>query len=305
MKKEQSQIILLFFYTSLMRRLCDLICSGLTHHPEPANRWYSDLKKLILDLLKERRFKSLEFVPPFESLRDNQEVFETCADEYALGPFKKFCTKVEEIAFDAGVDTDFTKYHQLTEFLATFDKFVENYKSSRNKSDKEFIQKIEKLKPIMEKALEIEKVAKTSTTREQNKNYLKSIHLLVEHMEPSDTIWLVLDERFDTPIRCAVKNNAGKPAYIKKLYDIAYFVDAPGKRVGYNKRLADNINNGLFKRRRIADYMQTNKIEKPTLVQKSEDGDVLVLTGGTSVKTDLIKNVVPPQHRNVYIDKTR
>jgi hypothetical protein len=136
------------------------------------------------------------------------------------------------------------------------------------------------------------------------KKGLKSIHLVTESVAVRDVIFMVLDERYEMPIRFDVKNHDGKDASIKKLHDIAYWVDAPGKKVDYNKRTSDNINNGLFKRRPIKDYMETGKLNSPTLVQKSENGNSLVLRNEIPVKTILIK-AVPSQHRSLYIDKTR
>ncbi len=92
---------------------------------------------------------------------------------------------------------------------------------------------------------------------------------------------------------------------MKKLYDIAYCVDAPNKTVSYDTKVADGINNGIFKKREVARFMKTNRLGKPTLVQRSEDGKILVLKNEVPVKADLIKNIVPPQHKPLYIDKTR
>jgi len=138
-----------------------------------------------------------------------------------------------------------------------------------------------------------------------DKNLLNSIHLVAVSLEPKSVIFLVLDERFEIPIRCAVNNNNGSPAYIKKLYNIAYPLDVPDKKVGYNKSLADNINNGLFRKRQVAKYMRTNRFKKPTLVKKSEDGESLVLKNDIPVQTALIKNLVPLQYQSLYIDKTK
>lgn len=137
----------------------------------------------------------------------------------------------------------------------------------------------------------------------QDKSHLKSIHLVTTSLEPTSVIFLVLDELFEMPIRCAVWNDKGKVVYIKKLYDIAYFVNAPGKKVDYDRNLADSINNGLFRRRRVAKYMKTNKFIKPTLVQKSEDKRSLVLKGEVPVLTVLAKSI-PLQYQSLYIDKT-
>jgi hypothetical protein len=142
----------------------------------------------------------------------------------------------------------------------------------------------------------------------ERRETLQSIHLITETIaiEKCETIFLVLDEHFEMPIRCAVWNKrTGKLAYIAKLYNIAYFVNAPGKKVEYDKRWADNINNGLFKIRRVAEYMKKNKLKKPTLVKKAEKGNYLVLSDEIPVKIGTIQTIVPPQYKSLYIDKTR
>ena len=131
---------------------------------------------------------------------------------------------------------------------------------------------------------------------------LKSIHLVTDSLEPSNAIFLVLDGWFENPIRCTVKNHQGEATFIKKLYDIAYLVNVPGKKVGYDRNLADNVNNGLFKIKRVAEYIRTNKFKKPTLVKKS--GEILVLANEVIVKTELITNI-PAQYQSLYIDKTK
>ena len=119
-----------------------------------------------------------------------------------------------------------------------------------------------------------------------------------------NAIFLVLDGLFEMPIRCATKNTNGEPTYIKKLYDIAYDWDVPNKKVDYDRNVADSINNGLFRKRSVEKYMKTNKFKKPTLVQKSENG-TLVLKNDIQVKIGLVKNDVPIQHQSFYIDKTK
>ena len=80
-----------------------------------------------------------------------------------------------------------------------------------------------------------------------SENTLESIHLVTASLEPTAAIFLVLDGQFNAPIRCPAKNLGGGFTYMKKLYDIAYLADAPGKKVSYLKGLADNINNALFR----------------------------------------------------------
>lgn len=166
--------------------------------------------------------------------------------------------------------------------------------------------KIKKLKKYKKKLTKDDSMRnETEKNQEESPNIkrLRSIHLITRSLEPADVIFLVLDELFDRPIRFAVKNKMGNPAYIKKLYNVAYFVNAPEKRVEYSKNLADNINNGLFRKKAIADYMRTNKLKKPTLVQKSENDEILVLKGEIILKTELINNI-PSQYKYLYIDKT-
>jgi hypothetical protein len=145
-------------------------------------------------------------------------------------------------------------------------------------------------------------IKRTEDNTPQNSHKLKLIHLITDSLEPSRVIFLVLDGWFENPIRCAVKNRQGEPTFMKKLYDIAYLVNVQGKKVDYSRGLADNINNGLFKIRRVANYMRTNKFKKPTLVKKS--GEMFVPENDVVVKTDLITNV-PEQYQSLYIDKTK
>lgn len=142
----------------------------------------------------------------------------------------------------------------------------------------------------------------TKANTQNNLNSLKSIHLVSESLEPKNIIWLVMDELFSMPIRFAVWNDKGNLTAIKKLYDLAYIVNVPNKKVNYNRAVADDINNGLFKKSQVAQYMKTNGFKKPTLVQKSER-DVLVLKNEIPVKTILLKNI-PFQYQSLYQDKT-
>jgi len=179
---------------------------------------------------------------------------------------------------------------------------------------KDFDKRYEKIKNELGKKIEKhEKEIKKEIKKEEGVFYeqgktLRSIHLITKSIviERCETIFLVLDEHFETPIRCAVWNKrTGELTYIAKLYNIAYFVNVPGKEVEYDKRVADSINNGLFKKRRIAEYMKTNKLKKPTLVKKSETNNYLVQSGDVSIITNIINNVVPSQYRSIYIDKTK
>lgn len=137
----------------------------------------------------------------------------------------------------------------------------------------------------------------------QDKQYPKSLYLVSKSIVLKDAIWLVIDEQYKAPIRFAVQNNNGRDSTIKKLYKIAYLCDAPDKKVLYSKNVASNINNDLFKKTAIKKYMKTNKLAKPTLVQKSES-NTLVLKNEIVVQTKLI-NDVPPQFQSLYKDKTQ
>jgi hypothetical protein len=133
---------------------------------------------------------------------------------------------------------------------------------------------------------------------------LKSIYLIANSVAATGAIFLVLDERFNSPIRRESRNNRGGETFIKKLHNIAYFVDAPDKRVPYKKNLASDINSGLFRIRPVNKYMKTNRFKKPTLVQKSEN-NTLVLKNEIMVKTGTIDNDVPLQYQYLYNDKTK
>ena len=138
----------------------------------------------------------------------------------------------------------------------------------------------------------------------EKKKSLKSIYLITESIVVKDVIYLVIDEEYKTPIRFKTKNTKGEETYIKKLHNIVYCCNAPGKMVSYDKGLADDINNGLFKRRQIKKYMETNDLKKPTLVQKSEDKKTLVPKNEIFIKT-MLKNTVPSQYQYLYEYKTK
>jgi len=143
----------------------------------------------------------------------------------------------------------------------------------------------------------------TQQSAPKENKYLRSISLVTPSLEPSTVIFMVLDGHFNVPVRFSALNSKGGPTSIKKLYDIAYLVNAPGKMVPYDRKLANGINNGLFKNRPVAKFMRTNKFPKPTLVQKSEDKLTLVLKNDVQVQTLLIKNI-PTQYQYLYTDKT-
>jgi hypothetical protein len=133
---------------------------------------------------------------------------------------------------------------------------------------------------------------------------LKSIHLIGDLIDPYKFISLVLDERYEHPIRFDVKNRKGEETAVKKLYNIADPTDAPGKRVRYDERDADNINSGPFKNKQVKDYMKSkNILKKPQLVAKSHG--VLVLKNIIIVKTMLPTDPLLADYRSLYVDKER
>lgn len=173
-------------------------------------------------------------------------------------------------------------------------------RAQKTPSSEQFFEINRKLDSIANKVSE----NNHTETFNSKSNYLKSLDLITESVVVKDVIFLVIDKRYEMPFRFNTKNNEGRDAYIKKLHDIAYLVNAPGKMVIYDKKIADNINNGLFKKRGIKSYMKSNSLKKPTLVAKSESGDILVLKNEIPVITATI-NVVPSQYRQLYIDKTK
>lgn len=137
-----------------------------------------------------------------------------------------------------------------------------------------------------------------------NENYPQSIYLVTEKLENFNDIFMVVNECYEYPIRFRAKNKKGEETSARKLYNIAYILNVSGKMVPYNKKLANNINNGLFKNKRLSSFFKKNNLKKPTLVVKSErDKEILVLKNETFVKTKLIKDM-PPQFQSIYIDKT-
>jgi|GEM_PF-4691112 len=167
-----------------------------------------------------------------------------------------------------------------------------------------YTSKVEILSKLKRNNLSQKVISSEDTENEENdKKQLKSIHLITESVAIKNTIFLVIDERFSNPVRFSVFNNEGSETYIKKLHNIAYFAsEAPDKIVDYNKNLANSINNVLFTKKAILEYIKTNKLNKPTLVQKSEDKKNLVLKGDVLVETILF-NKVPTQYQYLYKDK--
>lgn len=138
----------------------------------------------------------------------------------------------------------------------------------------------------------------------ENEKELDSIDLITHSLSNIKEIFVVLNGRYEAPVRFDAINRNGEEAAIKKLHNIAYLVDVPGKRVGYDEGLASNINNGLFRKKQIDDYMKSNGFKKPTLVQKSKEENILVLKNEVPVMT-LLTNAIPQQYRSLYANKTK
>ena len=136
----------------------------------------------------------------------------------------------------------------------------------------------------------------------ENRETLNSMYLITERLTPSKTIFLVFDKKFNTPIRFNVKNNKNEDTYIKKLHDIVYPVLVPNKKVLYNRNLVNNINNAIFKKKKLKEYLKNKDFKKPTLVGKSEDGEIVVLKNEVCIEVKLIKNI-PDEHKHLYLDK--
>lgn len=213
--------------------------------------------------------------------------------------YNLWCEKIKDLIKEYQIDSDLTGFFFESD---TVPKLIGLYQF---RIDKEKSRKLlENIQSETKKKLEYLRKLKSELTVKLKRNSLKSIHLISESVVAKDKIFLVLDRHFETPIRFRTKNNKGADTAIKELHNIAYSVNAPGKKVDYNERIADNINNGLFKKKLITKYMKTNKLEKPTLVKKSED-EILVLGGEVLIKIGLIKYDVPSELQYLYIDKTQ
>lgn len=287
----------------IVERLFDLIVKNIIAEDKPLSE---KNKNLIEDYNKVwyQFSEKIHSIPTKLHIKAFVNFFYFCVAVYSREGYEDHHNIFHDILYRENVDY---KDYKLEEIKKTCNTIIDDLTELVRDETKIFEEKVvsQKLdRPSGTLATQIS--VKDQEIRAQDKNCLKSIHLITDCFEPSSVIFLVLDERFEMPIRCATHNNMGQIAYIKRLYDIAYsYGNAPGKRVNYNGNLAGDINNGLFKRRRVAEYMKTNKFRKPTLVQKSENGEYLVLKNEILVKTGLVKHNVPLQYQSLYIDKTR
>lgn len=281
--------------------------------PDSYINWSILYREYTIDVLSEYSNPKLsEKYKKFNASFDRLDDF--LGDNFICKGKKFFLPRHPEEAYyskklaDNGKETQEQFYsRRYIELKLELEKIVDDFKNDYISFVKEGIkyqntQNLNNKKKTEETTEEPSSIAKQGSSK--SNNFLQSIHLITESLEPSDVIFLVFNEDFNKPIRYSVKNHNGEPTYIKKLYDISYIVNVPNKKVAYSKELADNINNGLFRKRLVKKYMATNKFNKPTLVQKSEDRTILVLKNEIEIKTILIKNI-PTQYQYLYIDKTK
>lgn len=294
----QSLFLLRIFYSKNLEILEAFTSGYIAVRNTVINHFYTILSTLIDDILNRKGFEDLKKEKPelFESLIGDLEISDIW--EFVSPKAYDFLGKIEKVYILAGSPT-FELPKEMEISLKKMDEAIVAHK--------EFCAlQWQKINPQFEKQASIfkEQWDQTENTAPAigRNNTFASIHLITPSIVIGDTIFLVIDERFESPIRFIAKKSDGSETTIKKLHNIAYIVNARGKKVEYDKRLADNINNGLFKNKRIAEYMKTNKLKKPTLVQKSETG-ILVLKNEITVKTMLV-NAVPTQYQSLYIDKT-
>lgn len=211
--------------------------------------------------------------------------------------------------FDLGFSDNMTGIRNAKELFISLKKggCFEDFGFSHTDSNIRFnviapdIEKLRDYKSTLVYGQGIKRIKEQRNIKGQ-KNFPKTIHLVTSNISENDVIFLVIDENFKTPIRFSTKNPKGEDSAVKKLHNLAYIVDVPGKQVMYSERTADNINNGIFKNSQVASYMKTNKLDKPTLVKRS--GKILVFKNETLVRNILV-NLVPSQYRYLYIDKTK
>jgi len=131
----------------------------------------------------------------------------------------------------------------------------------------------------------------------QGKSSLCSISLIAQTTEPmaGGIIFLVLDGHFNKPIKCVAEHH-GHETYLTKLYHIA----SPWKlKLRYDGKLAENINNGLFKIVAVKKYMLAQRFAKPTLVKKSPENNFM-LNSQIDIKVGIIAGDVPAHLRSLY-----
>jgi hypothetical protein len=235
-----------------------------------------------------------------EAIKIKREQLERSILNKTVERMEQFMDRYEPMLEGVGA---FMKEHESEQFkreeaekkekLEHITKEVEEITREKNKNDG--ITKIE----ITNWPAERTKKAEESGAKKS----LQSIHLIGDSAEPYNLISMVLDGDFRYPIRFAVKNKQKNETSIKKLYDIAYQHNVPGKKVYYNENLANSINNDLFtKKKKVADYIKSNSLSKPQLVMKSPDGTLIL-------KGDVLVEIMRPaqvraQDRHLYEAKT-
>lgn len=299
---KQALFLLKICYPKILQILEAFAGRQIAIRDQALNYCYTYLTSLVEGTLKAKGLEGLKNEMPelFESLIGGIEDH-GMEWEYRSKYAYSFLGKIEKLYILSGSPT-FKLPVELETFFIQVNETIEAHKKNRDYQWEKILERTKEQAEDLKKGLS----GKTNEVGNQsNDNRLHSIHLVTNSLEPKSVIFLVLDEQFEMPVRCVVNNKNGSPTYIKKLYDIAYSWDVQNKKVSYKKSLADNINNGLFRKKLIKLYMKTNKFKKPTLVQKSEDKTSLVLKNEVPIKTGLIKNLVPLQYQSLYLDKTK
>lgn len=129
---------------------------------------------------------------------------------------------------------------------------------------------------------------------------LKSIQLLGDRFDPTNSIYLILDGNFDTPISFFAVNREKQPTAIKQLYNLTRSVNAPESIVSNKGDVIKNINNGLFRNKQVSEYMKLKNFTKPTLVNKSKDGKFVVLNKGKVSVTMIRLPDIPLKYQDDY-----
>jgi|GEM_PF-3799712 hypothetical protein len=292
----QSLFLLRTFYSKNLEILEAFMSGYIAVRNTVINNFYTILSALIDNILNQKGFEDLKKEKPelFESLIGDLEISDMW--EFVSPKAYDFLGKIEK-NYILACSPIFELPKEMEILLKKSDEAIIAHK--------EFCRsEWEKIKPQFEKQATIikEQWNQNSNPEPSGGKTLTSIHLITQSVAIGENIFLVLDGHFESPIRFATHKKDGSETTIKKLHNIAYMANAPRKRVEYSKRMADNINNGLFRNKRIAKYIKTNNFIKPTLVQKSESG-ILVLKNDIVVKIMLV-NTVPSQYQSLYIDKT-
>lgn len=224
-------------------------------------------------------------------------------------PYSHFPQNIEPFEINKVLGELASSFLIITDLDFRKDEVCFNFSEDFTKNDFDAFRNLveEQYKVVLDREEKASKIHDPKVVLDDpTKNFqLESIILISESIVLKDNLWIVLNKEFQRPIRCSTKNVKGGDSYIKKLHNIAYPGNAPGKSVSYDRNVATSINNALFRLVGIREYMKKNSLKKPTLVQKSENEDLLVLAHETIVEVGTIDTKVPPQFKNLYIDKTK